>query len=92
MFTPELTQAILRIIVAGAVAGLFGGLVGNVRASVLGSVLMGAIGGVSLAVIVRIANLDPFGARILDAGQGFSYAWAGIGGLILGYVTTKSSG
>jgi len=90
--TPEITRAIIRIILAGTAAGLLGGLVGSIRSSILGSVLMGAIGGVSLAVIIRIANLDPFDAAFLDAGQGFSYAWAAIGGILMGYVTTRSSG
>ena len=90
--TPEITQAIIRVTVAGAVAGLLGGLLGNVRTSLLGSILMGGIGGVSLAAIIRIANLDPFLTSTLDAGAGFSYLWGAVGGLLLGFVTTKSSG
>jgi hypothetical protein len=91
--TPELTQAVLRVAIAGGIAGLIGGLIGRVRASIVGSILMGAIGGVSLSAIVRIAGLDPWKQSLtLNAGGGFSYAWAAIGGAFLGYVVTKSSG
>jgi hypothetical protein len=92
MITPDLTEAIIKIAVVGALAGFLGGIVGSLRSSILGSLLMGAIGGVSLAAIIRISNLDPFTWPLLDAGGGFSYAWSAIGGLLLGYVVTRSSG
>lgn len=89
----ELTVTIIRIAVAGALGGLLGGLLGSVRSSLIGSILIGAIGGISLAAIVRIGNVDPFGEwYLLDAGLGFSYAWGVIGGFFMGYVTTKSAG
>jgi hypothetical protein len=89
----EMTMTILRIALVGGVAGLVGGLVGSMRASLSGSFLMGAMGGVSAASIVNVAGLDPFAANpVLRAGGGFSYAWAAIGGVLLGYVVTKSSG
>ena len=91
--SPEFTTAIIRVAVDGALGGLAGGLLGSIRASILGSVLIGVIGGISLAAIIRIGDVDPFGnVYILDAGMGFSYAWGAIGGLFLGFVTTKSAG
>ena len=91
--SPELTTAIIRIAVAGALGGLAGGLLGSVRASIMGSVLIGVIGGISLAAIIRIGDVDPFGnVFILNAGMGFSYAWGIIGGFFMGFVTTKSAG
>lgn len=89
----DMTQIILRITLVGGLAGLVGGLVGSMRASLFGSFLMGAMGGVAVASIVNISGLDPFSPNpLLDAGEGFSYAWAAIGGVLLGYVVTKSSG
>jgi hypothetical protein len=89
----DMTQIILRITLVGGLAGLVGGLVGSMRASLFGSFLMGAMGGVAVASIVNISGLDPFSPNpLMDAGGGFSYAWAAIGGVFLGYVVTKSSG
>ncbi len=88
----EILFAALRVALAGGVAGIVGGLIGSMRASLLGSLLMGALGGLSLASIVNISGLDPLNSVILDAGEGFSYAWGAIGGAFFGYVVTKSSG
>lgn len=88
-----MTQAILMIAVVGGLAGVVGGLIGSMRASLLGSFLMGAMGGVSLASIVNVAGIDPPGpSPLFNAGAGFSFVWAAIGGVLLGYVVTKSSG
>jgi hypothetical protein len=92
-FGSDMTQIILRITLVGGLAGLAGGLVGSMRASLFGSFLMGAMGGVAVSSIVNIAGMDPFTPNpLMDAGGGFSYAWAAIGGVFLGYVVTKSSG
>jgi hypothetical protein len=89
----ELTQVILEITLVGGVAGLFGGLIGSMRASLFGSFLMGAMGGLSASAIVNATGMDPLrGNPLFQAGSGFSYAWAAIGGVFLGYVVTKSSG
>ncbi|HEY5650338.1 MAG TPA: hypothetical protein VIW46_02740 [Acidimicrobiia bacterium] len=81
------TNAILLVAVAGAVAGLVGGLLASSRAGIVGSILMGAIGGIAFATIGAILDIDP----IFDAGQGFSYLYAAVGGLLLGAVVTASN-
>lgn len=81
------TNAIFLVAVAGAVAGLVGGLLASSRASLVGSILMGAIGGITFATIPAILSIDP----IVDAGQGFSYLYAAIGGLLLSLVVTASN-
>ena len=90
---PDVLLAALRVAIAGGIAGLAGGLIGSRRAGLFSSFLMGALGGIALASIVNISGLDPFGSSfLLNAGEGFSYAWGTIGGAFLGYVVTKSSG
>ncbi|MDH4116051.1 MAG: hypothetical protein OEX04_00935 [Acidimicrobiia bacterium] len=92
-FPPDMVSAILKVAAIAGIAGIVGGLIGSLRASLFGSLLMGALGGLSLSAIVNIAGIDPFSDSVLmDAGAGFSYAWAAIGGAFLGYVVTKSSG
>jgi hypothetical protein len=81
------TNAIILVAVAGAVAGLVGGLLASSRAGIVGSILMGAIGGITFATIGAVLDIDP----ILDAGQGFSYLYAAVGGLLLGAVVTASN-
>ena len=81
------TNAILLVAVAGAVAGLVGGLLASSRANLVGSILLGAIGGITFATIPAILSIDP----IVDAGQGFSYLYAAIGGLILSLAVTASN-
>jgi ABC-type Mn2+/Zn2+ transport system permease subunit len=80
-------EAVLRIAAAGAVAGLLGGLVASRRASLIGSILMGAIGGIAIGAIFRIVNVDP----IIDAGQGYSYVYGAIGGLVLAFAVSASN-
>lgn len=84
---PATATAILYVGITGAVAGLFGGLAASSRASILGSILMGAIGGISIAAVMRIANVAP----LVDAGQGFSYVYAAVGGLVLGMSVSASN-
>ncbi len=81
------TNAILLVAVAGAVAGLVGGLLASSRANLVGSILLGAIGGITGATIPAILSIDP----IVDAGQGFSYLYAAIGGLLLSLAVTASN-
>jgi len=81
------TNAILLVAVAGAVAGLVGGLLASSRANIVGSILLGAIGGITFATIPAILSIDP----IVDAGRGFSYLYAAIGGLILSLAVTASN-
>ena len=89
---PDILLAAVKIALAGGIAGVIGGLVARMRASLFGSFFMGALAGISIASVVNISGLDPFDALILDAGAGFSYAWAAFGGVFLGYVVTKSAG
>ena len=81
------TNAILLVAVAGALAGLLGGLLASSRANLVGSILLGAIGGITFATIPAILSIDP----IVDAGQGFSYLYAAIGGLLLSLAVTASN-
>jgi hypothetical protein len=90
---PDIMLAVVKVAIAGGIAGVVGGLIASMRASLFGSFFMGALAGLSMASIVNISGLDPFNdSLILDAGAGFSYAWAALGGVFMGYVVTKSSG
>lgn len=89
---PEILLAAVKVAIAGGIAGVIGGLIASMRASLFGSFFMGALAGLSIASVVNISGLDPFDSFLLDAGEGFSYAWAVIGGVFLGYVVTKSAG
>jgi len=81
------TEAIIRVAIAGALGGLIGGLFASRRSNLLASLLLGAIGGISAAAILRIVNVDP----LADAGGGFSYVYGLGGGLLLGYVVAASN-
>ena len=81
------TNAILLVAVAGAVAGLVGGLLASSRANLVGSILLGAIGGITFATIPALLSIDP----IVNAGQGFSYVYAAIGGALLSVAVTASN-
>lgn len=84
---PDVVSAVIRIAITGGLAGLLGGMFASTRAALVGSLLMGAIGGIALAAILRIANVPPF----LDAGSGFSYVWAAVGGAVLGFAVSASN-
>lgn len=81
------TEAIIRVAIAGAVGGLVGGLIASRRSNLIGSILLGAIGGIVGASILRIVNVDP----LADAGEGFSYVYGLGGGLLLGFVVAASN-
>lgn len=71
----------------GALAGLIGGFLGSAD-NLIGTLLMGVIGGVSLSAIMRIAGAP----AIYGIGaEQFSLVWAGVGGLVLGYVVGHSN-
>lgn len=89
---PDILLAAIKVALVGGVGGVVGGLFASMRASLFGSFFMGTLSGLSMASVINIAGLDPFDYFLLDAGGGFSYAWAAIGGLFMGYVVTKSSG
>jgi hypothetical protein len=75
------------IALVGGGAGLIGGLIGGAD-NLFGTVLMGAIGGIALSAIVRIAN----GPAIYAVGdQGFSLVWAAAGGFVLGLAISRSN-
>lgn len=88
----ELGMAVVKVAIAGGIAGVVGAFIGSRRASLFGSFLMGALGGLATSAIVNVAGFDLLsGNPLFEAGAGFSYAWAAIGGVFLGYVVTKSS-
>lgn len=74
------------IATVGGLAGLLGGLLGNAD-NLIGTILMGAIGGISLSAIVRIAN----GPSFYSIGDDFSLVWAAIGGFVLGFAVSRSN-
>lgn len=80
-------KAVLGVAAAGAVAGLIGGLFASRRAGVAGSIFMGVLGGIAGAAIARVANVEP----LMPAGAGFSYVYAALGGLVLGFATSASN-
>jgi uncharacterized membrane protein YeaQ/YmgE (transglycosylase-associated protein family) len=71
----------------GAIAGLVGGFIASAD-NLFGTVLMGIIGGIALSAIMRIAGAPPIYAIGVEE---FSLVWAGVGGLILGYVVGRSN-
>ncbi len=80
-------QAVILVAITGAISGLMGGMLASTRSSLFGSTLLGAIGGIAGAAILRISGAQPF----IDAGQGFSYLYAAIGGLVLGFSVAASN-
>jgi hypothetical protein len=88
MFLEASTLQAMAIV--GGVGGLLG-LIGGLLASadnLLGTLLMGIIGGVVLSSILRIAGAEPFYAVGTEE---FSLVWAGLGGLVLGFVVGRSN-
>lgn len=83
-----LVQVMIRLAALGAVTGLVGGLLASSRANLVGSIVMGVLGSLSIAAVMRIA---PGVKPLFEAGEGFSYLYAGIGGLLLGYVVSASN-
>lgn len=86
-FDAATNQAVLFIALSGAIGGLLGGLFASRRAGVISSILVGAVGGISLGAIMKITSVTP----IIDAGQGYSWVWSFIGGVILGVAVAGSS-
>ena len=84
---PELTGIVLTIGALGGVGGLIGGFFAGRRATATGSVLMGIIGGISVAAIARVVDLPPY----IDAGAGYSLAYALAGGALLAFVVGASN-
>ena len=81
---PSVT-ALGLIALVGLGAGLFGGVAAGARGLIL-IMLMGAMGAVAAAAVARISGLTP----VLDAGNGFSFAYGALGGLLLSYVVGRS--
>jgi cobalamin synthase len=79
-FDAVTNEAIALIALSGAIGGLIGGLFASRSSNLIGSLLVGAIGGISAGAIMRILNVDP----VIDAGDGFSWVWSFVGGLVLG--------
>jgi hypothetical protein len=80
-------EAIGVVVLVGAFAGLVGGFFGGGR-HVPGSLLLGIIGGLSASTMLRIAGAPV----IYGVGDGFSLVYAGVGGLLLGFVVGKTGG
>lgn len=83
---PSAFAAFAIIAGVGGLAGLIGGLLGNAD-SLFGTLLMGAIGGIALAAIVRIAQ----GPSIYAVGDDFSLVWGVVGGFVLGLAVSRSN-
>jgi hypothetical protein len=79
-------QALAIVGAVGGLAGLVGGFVASAD-NLFGTVLMGIIGGIAGSTIMRIAGAP----AIASIGDGFSFVWAAVGGLILGYVVCRSN-
>lgn len=84
---PDILRALGFVAIAGAVGGVLGGFLGSSRASVILSALFGAVGGVTLAAILRLTELPAF----IDAGEGFSLVYGVAGGFVLGLVVSASN-
>jgi hypothetical protein len=70
----------------GGLAGLIGGFLGSAD-NLFGTVLVGAIGGIALSAIVRIAN----GPSFYSIGDDFSLVWGAIGGFVLGVAVSRGT-
>jgi hypothetical protein len=84
---PATVEAIGIVALVGGFAGLVGGFFGGGR-HLLGSILLGVIGGLTASTMLRIAGAAP----IYGVGDGFSLVYAGVGGLLLGFVVGKTGG
>jgi uncharacterized membrane protein YeaQ/YmgE (transglycosylase-associated protein family) len=80
-------NALAIVAIVGAVAGFIGGFLANAD-NLIGTLLMGAIGGISLSAIFRIANWEPFISVGTDE---FSLVWAAVGGFVLGFAVGRSN-
>lgn len=85
MFDDPSVVALGTIALVGLAAGLFGGVAAGARGLIL-IMLMGAMGAVAGAAVARVSGLEP----VLDAGNGFSFAYGALGGLLLSYVVGRS--
>ncbi|MDP2623646.1 MAG: hypothetical protein Q8Q29_07615 [Actinomycetota bacterium] len=83
---PEIIQAFVTIAFVGGFGGLIGGFFGG-KTRLLGAILLGMIGGISASAIARIAGF-PGGFTV---GDGFSLLWSLGGGLVLGFVISRST-
>lgn len=88
MFLEASTLTALAIAGAvGAIAGVVGGFIASAD-NLFGTLLMGAIGGVALSAVLRVAGVPTiYGVGTED----FSLVWAALGGAILGYVVGRSN-
>lgn len=88
MFLEASTLQALAI--AGGVGGIFGLIAGFVGSAdnLFGTLLMGIIGGIVASAIARIAGAP----AIYGVGSDeFSLVWAGLGGLLLGFVVARAN-
>lgn len=70
----------------GGLAGLIGGFIGSAD-NLFGTILVGAIGGIALSAIVRIAH----GPSFYSIGDDFSLVWGAVGGFVLGFAVSRSN-
>lgn len=85
MFNDPSIAALGLVALVGLAAGLFGGVASGARGLVL-VMLMGAMGAVAASAVARVSGLDP----IADAGNGFSFVYGVLGGLLLSYVVGRN--
>lgn len=87
MIDADTLNALAVVAIVGAVAGFIGGFVANAD-NLIGTLLMGAIGGISLSAIFRIADWEPFISVGVD---NFSLVWGAVGGVVLGFAVGRSN-
>ncbi len=86
MFDAATISAFAIIALIGGAAGLIGGFIANAD-NLVGTILMGAIGGIAMSAIVRIAGGPP----IYAIGDDFSLVWSALGGFVLGFAVGRSN-
>ncbi len=80
-------NALAIVAIVGAIAGFIGGFLANAD-NLIGTLLMGAIGGIALSAIFRIADWPPIYSIGAD---NFSLVWGAVGGLVLGFAVGRAN-
>ena len=78
-------SALAVIGVVGAVAGLVGGVLAGAK-NLVGTILIGVIGALTAAAVARVGGAAP----LYSAGEGFSYVYGALGGLLFSYVVGRN--
>lgn len=86
LISQEVVEALFIVAIIGGIFGAIGGFLGS-KHKLIGAILLGMIGGISVSAIARIAGFS----SVMPVEAGFSGMWAALGGLILGYVVSRST-